>query len=532
LAESLVVIEGLNKHFPGVHALRDARFELREGEIHALVGENGAGKSTMMKVLAGVYQKDSGSVRYKGAEVDIHSPRQAQRLGIGIIHQELNLMNHLSAAQNIFIGREPRRGIRFMLDERRLNQEADELFARLNLRLDPRTKIGDMTVAKQQMVEIAKALSFDSRVLIMDEPTAALNEEEIEDLFLIIRQLKANGVGIAYISHRMDELKRISDRVTVMRDGAWIDTLVTADTDIDTIISLMVGRTLFETAIPARAGNESDIALEVRGLNRGRAIRDVSFKVRKGEILGLAGLMGAGRTEVARAVFGADPIDSGEILVGGKPVRVASPSDAVRHGIGYLSEDRKRFGLATGLDVETNVVLATMARYMGLAGILKQPRIRTTADKFVKALSIKTPGLRQKVKFLSGGNQQKVVVAKWLDRDCGVLFFDEPTRGIDVGAKQEIYKLLNDLAASGKAIVMISSELPEILRMSHRILVMCEGRLTGELHATEANQEKIMQLATQRETLVAAARTAAKAAVAKAAATAAAGDAETRKVKR
>jgi ribose transport system ATP-binding protein len=505
VAEPLVVIEGLNKSFPGVQALRDARFDLMAGEVHAVVGENGAGKSTMVKVLAGVYQKDSGRITYLGKPVEIHSPRHAQRLGIGIIHQELNLMNHLTAAQNIFIGREPRRGLRFVLDERELNERAAGLFERLNLTLDPRTKIGDMSVAKQQMVEIAKALSFDSKVLIMDEPTAALNEEEIEDLFMIIRQLKANGVGIAYISHRMDELARIADRVTVMRDGAYIDTLTTSKTDIDTIIGLMVGRKLYETAIPARIDSGSATALEVRGLNRGKAIRDVSFSVRKGEILGLAGLMGAGRTEVARAVFGADPIDSGEILVEGRPVRIRSPADAVRHGIGYLSEDRKRFGLATGLDVETNIVLSTMTKYLGLFGVLKESGIRATAGKFVAALSIKTPGLRQKVKFLSGGNQQKVVVAKWLDRDCGLLFFDEPTRGIDVGAKREIYKLLNDLADAGKAIVMISSELPEILRMSHRIVVMCEGRITGELLAAEATQEKIMQLATQRETMVAAA---------------------------
>ncbi|HET7838128.1 MAG TPA: sugar ABC transporter ATP-binding protein, partial [Rectinemataceae bacterium] len=377
-------------------------------------------------------------------------------------------------------------------------------FESLNLRLDPRTKIMDMTVAKQQMVEIAKALSYEAKVLIMDEPTAALNNAEIEDLFRIIRQLKAAGVGVAYISHRMDELKEISDRVTVMRDGAYIETLRTAETDIDHIIGLMVGRRLFETAKVDHGAHGNPVVLSVRDLRQGKTIKGVSFEVRAGEILGFAGLMGAGRTEVARAIFGADPIDSGEIRVGGKPARIRSPSDAVRWGIGYLSEDRKRYGLATGMDLETNIVLATMRRFLGLFGILKESEMRATADRFVETLSIKTPGIRQKIKFLSGGNQQKVVIAKWLVRDCQVLFFDEPTRGIDVGAKHEIYRLLNELAAGGKAIVMISSELPEILRMSHRIVVMCEGRITGELSAEEATQERIMQLATQRETMVAA----------------------------
>lgn len=503
MAEPIVVMEGLNKSFPGVHALKDAGFDLLPGEVHALVGENGAGKSTMMKILAGVYQKDSGAIRYQGREVDLRNPRQAQHLGISIIHQELNLMNHLTAAQNIFIGREPRRRLRFLLDEKALNLETESLFKRLNLVLDPRARVGDMTVAKQQMVEIAKALSYDAKVLIMDEPTAALNDEEIEDLFAIIRQFKSQGVAIAYISHRLDELGKISDRVTVMRDGCHVQTIPTAQATIDEIISLMVGRKLYDSTDTQRDTSRNPLALSVRNLCRGKAIRNVSFDVRKGEILGFAGLMGAGRTEVARAVFGADPVDSGEILVEGRKVRVHSPSDAVRCGIGYLSEDRKRYGLATGLDVGTNVVLATMRRFLGFLGSMRDRDIRSVADEYVGKLNIRTPGLGQKVKFLSGGNQQKVVVAKWLVRDCGVLFFDEPTRGIDVGAKREIYKLLNDLAEQGKAIVMISSELPEILRMSHRILVMCEGRVTGELRGAEATQERIMQLATMRETMVA-----------------------------
>jgi ribose transport system ATP-binding protein len=388
------------------------------------------------------------------------------------------------------------------VDKRKMDEDTQKICDRLHLNLDPRTPVGDLTVARQQMVEIAKALSFDSRVLIMDEPTAALNNAEIDDLFRIIRQLKSQGVGIVYISHKMDELKRISDRVTVMRDGQYIATVPTATTSMETIISMMVGRTLFDGDGPVIPDTQREVVLEVKGLNRGRTIKDVNFVVRKGEILGFAGLMGAGRTEVARAVFGADPVDSGEIWVHGTKVRITTPVDAVKSGIGYLSEDRKHFGLATGMDVESNIVLATMSRFLSLGFFLKHPAMRQIATSFVKQLGIKTPSVSQKVALLSGGNQQKIVIAKWLVRDCEILFFDEPTRGIDVGAKSEIYKLLNALAAQGRAIVMISSELPEVLRLSHRILVMCEGRVTGELPALGATQEKIMQLATQRESLL------------------------------
>ncbi|HKX42485.1 MAG TPA: sugar ABC transporter ATP-binding protein, partial [Burkholderiaceae bacterium] len=464
--------------------------------------ENGAGKSTLMKVLAGIYPKDSGEIEVDGQAVEVASPRAAQQLGIGIIHQELNLMNHLSAAQNIYIGREPRRGFGLLLDEDALNEQARRLFERMHLRLDPRTPVGELSVAKQQMVEIAKALSFDSRVLIMDEPTAALNSAEVADLFRIIRQLKASGVGIVYISHKMDELKQIADRVTVMRDGRYIATVPMAGTSVDAIIGMMVGRALADTANEFRDTSRHDVVLQVDGLTRGHAVKDVSFTLRKGEILGFAGLMGAGRTEVARAIFGADKPDAGEIRVHGVRVAIKSPADAVAHGIGYLSEDRKHFGLATGLDVETNIALASLASFVGGHLLLDQAGMRSTAERYVKQLQIKTPSVQQPVRLLSGGNQQKIVIAKWLLRDCDILFFDEPTRGIDVGAKAEIYKLLNALAAQGKAIVVISSELPEVLRLSHRILVMCEGRITGELPIQDATQEKIMQLATQRESVV------------------------------
>jgi ribose transport system ATP-binding protein len=352
------------------------------------------------------------------------------------------------------------------------------------------------------MVEIAKALSFNSEVLIMDEPTAALTDAEIEDLFRIIRQLRDKGVGIVHISHRMDEIKQITDRITVMRDSRYIDTVRTKDIKIEQIINMMVGRTMIYEAKPeVPADRNQDIVLDVRNINRGRSLKNINFTLRRGEILGFAGLMGAGRTEVARAVFGADPIDSGEVYIDGKKAHISSPADAVRQGIGYLSEDRKRFGLALGMDVETNVVLASFRKFLAALGWVKSPQTHTTAEHYVKTLSIKTPSVQQKVKNLSGGNQQKVIIGKWLTADSNILIFDEPTRGIDVGAKSEIYKLLNDLAKQGKSVIMISSELPEVLRMSHRVIVMCEGRITGELPIAEATQEKIMTYATQREDL-------------------------------
>ncbi|WP_395451264.1 sugar ABC transporter ATP-binding protein [Aminobacter sp. UC22_36] len=494
---ALVVMKDIGKSFPGVRALHNAQLELRAGEVHALMGENGAGKSTLMKILAGIYRRDAGEILLDGKSVEINSPRQAQDLGIGIIHQELNLMPHLTAAQNIFIGREPRKAGGLLLDEARLNAKAAEIFASMHLKLDPRTPVGGLTIARQQMVEIAKALSYRSRVLIMDEPTAALNDAEIAELFAIIDRLKAEGVGIVYISHKMDELKRIADRVTVMRDSEYIGTVPAAETPVDKIISMMVGRALTDERpdIPDHA--TSEVVLEVKHLNRGTVIRDVSLSVRKGEILGFAGLMGAGRTEVARAVFGADRRDSGDIYMHGKKVDIRIPQDAVRAGIGYLSEDRKHFGLATGMDVRNNVVLASLARFTGSGGLLREAAMHDAAARYIDQLAIKTPSDRQEVRLLSGGNQQKIVIAKWLLRDCEVLIFDEPTRGIDVGAKNEIYKLLNALAKQGRAIIVISSELPEVLRLSHRIAVMCEGRLTGILPGG-ASQEEIMHLATLR----------------------------------
>jgi ribose transport system ATP-binding protein len=499
---ALISVEDVSKTFPGVRALSGVRFELMPGEVHAVMGENGAGKSTLMKILAGVYTRDSGTILYNGTPVDFTSPREAQAAGIGIIHQELQLMNHLTVAQNIFIGREPKRAFGLLLDEDKLNRQAWALLEHMNLSLDPRTVVGGLTVAKQQMVEIAKALSFNSRVLIMDEPTAALNNTEIAELFKMIRELKGRGVGVVYISHKIDELKQISDRVTVLRDGEYVGTVPTETTSIDTIISMMVGRKLSDAPLHAAHALRNEIALEVKDLNCGPMVRNVSFALRRGEILGFAGLMGAGRTEVARAVFGADRVQSGEVVVLGRRVSIRTPKQAVAAGIGYLSEDRKRYGLAVGMDVSANVVMANLSKFLSY-GFLRKRQIRETVTQFIKLLNIRTPSATQEVKLLSGGNQQKIVVAKWLARDCDILFFDEPTRGIDVGAKAEIYKLLRGLADEGKAIVMISSELPEILRMSDRIVVMCEGRVTGELMAEEATQERIMQLATQRGSMVA-----------------------------
>ncbi|WP_068108321.1 sugar ABC transporter ATP-binding protein [Tropicimonas marinistellae] len=498
--DKIVEMIGVDKGFPGVQALKDARLELYKGEVHALMGENGAGKSTLMKVLSGIYKKDAGEILIRGKPEEPVGPREAQALGIGIIHQELSLMMDLSAAQNIFIGREPRLSFG-RIDDAEMNRKAATLFSSMHLDLDPQTVVGDLTIAKQQMIEISKALSFNSEVLIMDEPTAALNDAEIADLFNIINKLKANGVGIVYISHKMDELKRIADRVTVMRDGQYVGTVDAKETPVDQIIAMMVGRKVQHDPLVVPEISDVPVALEVRGLNRGKEIRDVSFKLHRGEVLGFAGLMGAGRTEVARAIFGADPLDAGEVFVGGEKRHITSPHDAVKAGIGYLSEDRKRYGLAITMDVAANTAMPNLENFTSQLGVLNESEIDTATQEMVDKLNIRTPSIHQEVRLLSGGNQQKIVVGKWLLRDCDIFIFDEPTRGIDVGAKAEIYRLIEDLTARGKAVIMISSELPEVMRLSHRILVMCEGRVTGILPGGEGTtQEDIMTLATQRDT--------------------------------
>ena len=497
MGEVILTMKGIDKSFPGVHALDHVDLEIRKGEVLALMGENGAGKSTLMKVLTGIYKKDEGTITYEGKEIEFENPRAAQAAGVIIVHQELNMLSHLTVAQNIFIGREIMKGN--MIDDAKMNEEAAKLFKKLNIDINPAETMGNLTVGKQQMCEIAKAISHDAKVIIFDEPSAALTEAEIEELFKIIRDLRDKGIGMVYISHRMDEIKAITDRVTVMRDGTYVGTIITKDSTKDDIINMMVGRVIYEDPkTQSNVAKDAPVVLKVEHLNAGKMVKDVSFELRKGEILGFSGLMGAGRTETARALFGADQKDSGDIYINGQKVDIKSPQDAVKYGIGYLSEDRKRYGVVVGKTVAENTTMATMEKFMkGL--FINKKKEDEVAWTHVKALKTKTPTVDTEVVNLSGGNQQKVVIAKWLTRDCDILIFDEPTRGIDIGAKSEIYTLMNELVAQGKSIIMISSEMTEVLRMSDRIIVMCEGRKTGEIDISEATQENIMHMATLRK---------------------------------
>ena len=501
MGDVILTMKDIDKSFPGVHALDHVNFEVRRGEVHALMGENGAGKSTLMKVLTGIYQKDSGSITYKGQEVAFHNTREAQDAGIVIVHQELNMVGDLTVAQNIFIGREPKKGIR--VDDKKMIEDSKKLFQDLNIEIDPREKMSNLTVGKQQMCEIAKAISHKAEVIIFDEPSAALTEKEIADLFVIIRDLREKNYGIVYISHRMDEIKMITDRVTVMRDGGYVGTLITKDSTKEDIINMMVGRVIYEDPKEhSMVAPDAPVVLKVEHLNAGKMVQDVSFELRKGEILGFSGLMGAGRTETARALFGADPKQSRKISIMDKQtgklreVTINTPQDAVKYGIGYLSEDRRRYGVVVQKSVNENTTLATMEEFTN--GIfINKAKEKKVSEKYIKELATKTPSGDQLVVNLSGGNQQKVVIAKWLTRDSDILIFDEPTRGIDVGAKNEIYKLMSKLAAEGKSIIMISSEMTEILRMSDRIIIMCEGKVTGDIDISEATQEHIMDKATR-----------------------------------
>lgn len=496
MSDALLAMKHVTKRFPGVIALDNVSFDLHRGEVHALLGENGAGKSTLMKILSGVYTCDEGEIILDGKKVTIDTPIQAGLLGIAIIHQEFNLFPDLTVEENIFIGREFYKHHRWILDEPAQRQAVLDILAMLNLNIDPTRRITQLTVAQQQMVEIAKALSVNAKILIMDEPTAALTESEIASLFNVIELLKSQGVAIVYISHRLEELALIADRATVMRDGKYIGTVDYTTVRIERLIAMMVGRELGDI-YPARAvtpGNE--VVLAVDNLGRKGVLQNVSFVLRRGEILGIAGLMGAGRTEVARALFGADPVDSGEIRLFGRSVKIDSVHSAIAHGIGYLTEDRKRDGLALGLSVGVNIMLSSYSRYANAWGIINEQRCNGVSEKLRQQLHIKTPGLEQLAVNLSGGNQQKIIIAKWLCRNSEILIFDEPTRGIDVGAKLEIYDLINRLTQEGKSIIMISSELPEILGMCDRILVMRQGQITAELPAAQADQESIMKFAT------------------------------------
>lgn len=497
MAETILKMQGIQKYFSGVHALKGVNFELKAGEVHALMGENGAGKSTLIKVLCGIHKRDGGTVELFGDEVNFDNIAQSQEAGISVIHQELNMMNHLTVAQNMFIGREFKKN--GLIDDRKMEQEAQKMFDRIGVKIDPSLKLGSLTVGKQQMVEIAKAVSRDCKLLVLDEPTAALTLPEVEELFKIMLELKEKGIGMIYISHRMDEINRISDRVTVMRDGEYVGTVNTAEVSKDDIVKMMVGRVIMgEQKEKSNVAADAPVILEVKHLNAGKEVKNVSFTLRKGEILGFAGLMGAGRTEVARALYGADPKQTGEIYLNGKKVKIRTPEQAVKNGICYLSEDRKRFGLMLDKSVTENTVIASVDDFIA-AGIINDGKMKTSSAEYNDKLRTKTPSMDQLLKNLSGGNQQKVIIARWLMKNSDIFIFDEPTRGIDVGAKSEIYHLMEELVEQGKSIIMISSELPEVLRMSDRVLVMCEGRKTGELDIAEATQENIMQLATMRE---------------------------------
>lgn len=497
MSEVILQMKDIEKHFSGVHALKSVQFELRAGEVHALMGENGAGKSTLVKVLCGIYKRDGGEITYFHEPVNFANIAESQKAGISVIHQELNMMNHLTVAQNIYIGREPKKGI--MIDDKKMERDAEELFRKIGVHINPSVQLGTLTVGKQQMVEIAKAISHDCKLLVLDEPTAALTQPEVEELFKIMNDLKKKGIGMIYISHRMDEINRISDRVTVMRDGEYVNTVNTAETTKDDIVKMMVGRVVYGdkkemSSVPENA----PVVLEVKNLNAGKEVRDVSFKLRRGEILGFAGLMGAGRTETARAIYGADPRQTGEIYVNGKPVQIKTPEQAVKNGICYLSEDRKQFGLMLDKSVSENTTIASVEKFIK-GGWIDDKEMREKSAEYNALLRTKTPSMEQQLKNLSGGNQQKVIVARWLMKDCDIFIFDEPTRGIDIGAKSEMYELMEKLASEGKSIIMISSELAEIQRLSDRVVVMCEGRITAELDIADATQEEIMKYATMRE---------------------------------
>lgn len=494
MGEYIVQMQGITKRFPGVLALNNVQLNLRPGLVHSLMGENGAGKSTLMKILAGVYTLDEGQILLNGEPVKISSPIDGLARGISMIHQELMFIPELTAAENIFLGRELRD--RFgMVSKRLMIQKTQEVFDRWNINIDPSTQMKDLSVAQAQMVEIAKAIAFESKIIIMDEPTSAITEREVERLHAMIRALREAGTAIIYITHKMDEVFAISDEITVFRDGTWVATDKASKMDRDKLISLMVGRELNQL-FPKSEAEIGEVVLEVENLNRGKHVRNVSFNVRRGEILGFAGLMGSGRSEVLETVFGIHPAESGTIKVKGKVVKIREPYQAIAAGLGLLTEDRKKTGIMGVLSVRDNMSVAALGRF-SFGGIIRGPQIERECEAQRQALALKTPSLNQLIQNLSGGNQQKVLISRWLLTDPDILIIDEPTRGIDVGAKSEIHRLMSELAKQGKAIIMVSSEMPEILGMSDRVVVMCEGQLVGEVSRKEATQEKIMELATR-----------------------------------
>jgi len=491
--EFLLSMEHIRKQFPGVLALDDVSLQVRPGTVHALMGENGAGKSTLMKVLLGIYVPDEGVIRFDGTEhekMDIHS---SLTHGISMIHQELTPILHMTVAENIFLGREPVRGRTGWVNHKELYQKTQELFDSLSINIDPKAKMVDLSIASMQMVEIATAISYNSKLIIMDEPTSAITEKEVAHLFRMINDVRDKGVAVIYITHKMDEVFEISDEVTVLRDGRFVGTKPASEMTKNKLISMMVGREL-TNFFPKLDVPITDVKLEVKNISLEGKFKNVSFEVRKGEILGIAGLMGSGRTEVIESVFGIYPPDSGEIIVDGKAAKIGQPMDAIKYGMGLLTEDRKLSGLFLPLSVRDNMVYSNIDKYKNRFG-LNYKLMEEECERQRQALSVKTPSLAQIVVNLSGGNQQKVLIARWLLTEPDILFLDEPTRGIDVGAKSEIHKLMSSLAKMGKAIVMVSSEMPEVLGMSDRIVVMCEGEKAGELTREQATQERILQLA-------------------------------------
>jgi ribose transport system ATP-binding protein len=499
---TVLFMEGIDKRFPGVHALRNVALSVRTGEIHGLVGENGAGKSTLVKILAGAYERDTGRIAVNGEVVEEATPQEMINRGVAVIYQEPALAPHLTTAENIYMGRLPKTRFR-TIDWRRLDRDTRELSERIGLALDPRAKVGQLSVARKQMVEIARALSRDARLIVLDEPSAVLGDSELQGLFGVMRRLAAKGVAFVYISHRLNEVFHITDRVTVMKDGQVVTTTATTDLSSDGLVRLMVGRDLATERIE-RSRLEGTTALTVRGLTQAGVLHGIDLSVQAGEILGIAGLAGSGRTELLRAIHGADPIDHGTIEVFDNAVSIRSPRDAIALGIGFLTEDRKADGLLLAQTVAFNTTLTRLAAITGrkipfLGGVINRRRERTLVEGFIARLAIRTPDVTALVRNLSGGNQQKVIFSKWLHAECRILLVDEPTRGVDVGAKREIWQLLSDLAGRGVAIIMVSSELPEILAVSDRVLVMREGRVTAELTREIATEELIMRYATRHE---------------------------------
>ena len=494
--EVIVSMKNISKSFPGVKALDHVNFELRSGEVMALLGENGAGKSTLMKILSGVYTRDEGTIKIFGREYGNLTPKQAQEAGVAIIHQELNMCKHLSVTENMFLAREIKG--KLSLNNAKMEAEAKRILDDLKIDLDPRQTVGDLPVSKQQMVEIAKALSVNAKILIMDEPTSALTAKEIDDLFRIIRKLKDEGCGIVYISHRLEELQHIVDRVTIMRDGQYITEGNFKDMTMEQIIANMVGREIKEQ-FPRVECKKGKKVFEVKNLNAGKLVRNINFSAYEGEIIGFAGLMGAGRTETTRAIFGVDEKESGEIYVDGKEVKINCPMDAIKNGVVLAPEDRKKDGLCTKLSIRQNLALPNLDLICNRFGVINSRKEEKLCEKAVSDLLIKTPNVDIDSGNLSGGNQQKGVVGKWLARNSRVVIFDEPTRGIDVGAKVEIYNLMNDLKKHGIAVIFVSSEMPEVMGIADRIIVMCDGRITGEVMARVATQNEILKMATTFE---------------------------------